>query len=154
MNNGKISVFTTHRDKVLGYYGTASWLRQLVLAMWNGTDHQVGMSTLATLDNDHAAAALAMIQSYRQLGERDPAFMSLALECQQRLEAEHAEARRVARFESWCKEVQFDLKVAGMRSHFVDDHYTWFERQFNAGMEPGAAARLALQSNLDEARSG
>ncbi|MBV6816195.1 hypothetical protein ACE15N_22395 (plasmid) [Xanthomonas campestris pv. passiflorae] len=147
------SVFTTNRNKVLGHYSTASWLRQFVLAMWNGTDHQVGLSNIATLDNDHAAAALAMLQSYRQNGERDPAFMSLALECQQRVEAEQAASRQAARFESWCKEAQFGLRAAGARAHFVDDHYGWFEDQFASGMEPKDAANLALQSKLDEARS-
>lgn len=143
------SAFTTHRDKVLGYYSTASWLRQLVLAMWNGTDYQVGLSKLVSLDSDHFAATLAMIQSYRQNGERDTAFMNLAIECQQRVEAEKVASERSARLGDWCTTAQFAVKQAGKRSYFVDDHYDWFKRQFDAGMQPKAAAALALESNLD-----
>lgn len=147
------SVFTTHRDKVLGHYSTASWLRQLVLALWNGDDHQVGLSRLASMDDDHASAALAMIQSYRQNGERDSVFMELALECLQRIETEKDASERADRLESWCKEAQYALRHAGGQAHYVDDHYGWFERQFDAGMPAEAAASLALTSNLDDAES-
>ena len=143
------SPFVTHRDKVLGYYSTASWLRKLVLAMWNGTDYKVGLSSLASMDDEHYAAALAMIQSYRQHGERDPTFMVLAEACQQRAEAEEAASRRNARFESWCQEVQFDLRRASQRASYIEDHYAWFEQQFDAGAEPAVAAARALESNLD-----
>lgn len=30
------SPFIRHRDKVMGYYSTAAWLRCVVLAMWGG----------------------------------------------------------------------------------------------------------------------
>lgn len=143
------SPFVTYRDKVLGYYGTASWLRKLVLSMWNGTDYQVGLSNLASVDDEHYAAALAMIQSYRHNGERDPEFMTLAEACQQRAEAEKAASRRSARFDSWCQEVQFDLRRASQRASYIEDHYTWFEQQFDDGVEPAIAAAQALASNLD-----
>lgn len=143
------SVFTLHRDKVLGHYSTASWLRQLVLAMWNGTDYQVGLSNLAMVDADHFSAAMAMINSYRQHGERDAAFMNLAVECQQRIESEQAASERAGRLEDWCKATQYAVKQSGGRAFFVDDHYGWFEGQFEAGMAPEAAAALATDSNLD-----
>jgi hypothetical protein len=84
------SPFITHRNKVLGYYNTASWLRQLVLAMWSGSNHKVGLSQLAGVDEDHAKAALDMLHGYRKNGENDPAFMTLADECLDRLKEEGA----------------------------------------------------------------
>lgn len=84
------SPFITHRDKVLGYYNTSSWLRQLVLAMWSGNNHKVGLSQLAGVDEDHATAALEMLYGYRKNGENDPAFMALADECLNRLDEERA----------------------------------------------------------------
>lgn len=75
------SPFTTHRKKVLGHNSTAIWLRQLILSMWGGSSYQVGLSQLATLDNEHADAAVEMLASYRNNGENDGAFMSLADEC-------------------------------------------------------------------------
>lgn len=143
------SPFATHRDMVLGHYSTASWLRHVVLAMWNGNDYPVGLSKLATLDDNHASAVLAMIQSYRKHGEGDPAFMALAKECIARVEEEQAAAERSKRWEDWCEDAQFEVKKAGGRAWYVDDHYNWFERQFNSGMAAEAAAALALSSNLD-----
>ena len=145
------SVFETHREKVLGYYTTASWLRRLVLAMWNGNDYQVGLSRLATIDNEHFAAALAMIQAYRQNGERDEAFLSLAVECRQRVDAEKAAADRDDRLTRWCHSAQRAVTESGGRTGYVDDHYSWFESQFDLGVKPQAAATKALQSNLDAA---
>jgi hypothetical protein len=148
------SAFITHSDKVLGHYSTASWLRQLVLAMWNGDDYQVGLSKLASIDNEHFSAALAMIQSYHQYGESDQAFMNLAAECQKRVEAEKAAYERAARLDAWCNDTRLALRHAGARSYYVDDHYEWFERQFDAGVEPAAAAKLALASNLYQPAAG
>lgn len=56
------SPFVTHRNKVLGYYGTAFYLRRLVLAMWNGTGYPTGLSFLTGLDSDHAEAAFEMMR--------------------------------------------------------------------------------------------
>lgn len=144
-----ISAFITHREKVLGHYSTAVWLRQLVLAMWNGTDHQVGLSKIATIDADHFSAALAMIQAYRESGEHDSAFVALARECQQRVEAEKASALRADRYEKWRDAAQVAIEMTGGRELFVSDHDSWFERQFDAGMEPAAAVALALATQLD-----
>lgn len=38
------SPFLKYRDMVLGYYSTASWLRRVIMAMWNGTDYKTGLS--------------------------------------------------------------------------------------------------------------
>lgn len=88
------SPFITHRDEVMGHYGTAAWLRQLVLAKWNGTDYQIGLSNLAGFDDDRAPAAFDMLLSYRRRGESDPAFMSLARDCLARRNAEIAQTQR------------------------------------------------------------
>lgn len=143
------SPFITHRDKVLGHYGTASWLRKLVLAMWNGSAYPVGLSQLPSLDREHREAAMAMVSSYCSNGERDQAFMALANECRTRLEEEQAAAERSERFEEWRKDAQFAIRQAGGRSYFVEDHYAWFCKQFEAGIAPESAAELALKSNLD-----
>jgi len=84
------SPFLMHRDKVLGYYGAASWLRQFVLAMWNGKGYPVGLSQFRGLDRYHADAAFDMLAAYRKHGENDQAFMSLAEECRARLKEEQA----------------------------------------------------------------
>lgn len=144
MNPGE-SVFSTHRDKVLGHYSTASWLRQLVLAMWRGSDYPVGLSTLYSIDAEHFAAAIAMMQSYRKHGEDDESFMALAIECQQRIEAEKAAAERATRLEAWCKQAQRAVVEAGGRECYVSDHFGWFEIQFIAGYTPEGAADLALK---------
>lgn len=142
------SPFITHRDKVLGYYSTAGWLRALVLAMWNGSAHKVGLSQLASLDDAHATATLEMIASYRRHGENDPAFMSLADECRKRLEEEQAAAERSERLDEWCRDAQREIRRLGGKAGIVDDRYNWFVDRFDAGDEPEAAARLAVEIKL------
>ena len=44
------SPFDIHRSKVLGHYSTASWLRSVVMAMYSGSTHPVGLSVLASID--------------------------------------------------------------------------------------------------------
>lgn len=144
-----MSPFLTHRDKVLGHYGTASWLRQLVLAMWNGSDNQVGLSQIAQVDSEHAKAAFDMMLSYRENGERDTAFMSLAQECLSRAAEERAAAERADELESWMKETSRALRAIGVRGDLVDDRYNWFEAQFDAGIDPGAAAQKAKAEKIE-----
>lgn len=143
------SPFAKHRQMVLGHYGTASWLRQLVLAMWNGSSFQVGLSQIASVDHEHAQAAFDMLLSYRQNGERDKAFMALADECRQRLDEEAAAQKRSEDLEDWMKDVGRALRAVGMRSDLVDDRYSWFENQFNLRVEPEEAARKAKAENLE-----
>lgn len=143
------SPFQTHRDKVLGFYSTASWLRALVLALWRGSAHKVGLSQLAQVDDAHAAAALDMMASYRRYGERDPAFMALAEECSQRLEEEQASADRNERLEDWCRDAERALRQLGGRPGIVDDCYSWFGARFDAGDEPQDAARAAIAAKID-----
>lgn len=47
-----LSPFLTHRDKVLGYYNSASWLRAMVLALWRGSTHKVGLSQLGVVSEN------------------------------------------------------------------------------------------------------
>jgi hypothetical protein len=88
------SPFKIHGDMVLWHYSTATWLRQLVLAMWNGSVYQVGLSKLASIDDDHAKAAFEMLLSFRRRDETDKEFMDLAQKCRERLEEEAAAAKR------------------------------------------------------------
>lgn len=74
------SPFVVHRQKVLGNYRTAVFLRRLVLAMWNGNGYPIGLSELTGLDADHREAAIDMMLSYAVNGENDEAFMALAIE--------------------------------------------------------------------------
>lgn len=134
-----MSPFHKHRDKVLGHYGTASWLRSVVLAMWNGTGYPVSLSKLTGLDAEHYEAFREMCDSYREHGEGDPAFMALADEVRKRVEQEQAAERRAADFEDWSREAKYELREAGRKSHELDDHYTWFEQQFDAGQSPKLA---------------
>lgn len=142
------SPFVTHRDKVLGYYSTASWLRQLVLAMWNGADYPVGLSSLASLDDNHAKAAFDMLLSYRQRGEVDPAFMALAQECLSRQHAEIAAAKRAEELEWWMSEAEKTARSLGLSPGVTDDRYNWFEARFDAHIGPGEAAHEAKAANL------
>lgn len=145
------SPFQTHRDKVLGYYSTASWLRAMVLALWRGSVHKVGLSQLVGLDDAHATAAFDMMASYRRHGERDPAFMALVDECRQRQEEEQAAADRSERLEEWCRDVQSALRQLGSRAGMVDDCYSWFGTRFDAGDEPEDTARAAIAAKIDPA---
>jgi hypothetical protein len=76
-----ISPFITHRNKVLGNYGAASFLRSVVLAMYNGQVHKIGLSGLTNLDGIHLAAFLELTSAYSHHGENDEAFLALASEC-------------------------------------------------------------------------
>ena len=76
-----ISPFLTHRNKVLGNYGAADFLRSVVLAMYNGHSHKVSLSGLTNLDRDHITAFLELTSSYARHGENDDLFLALACEC-------------------------------------------------------------------------
>jgi hypothetical protein len=143
------SPFITHRDKVLGHYSTAAWLRQFVLAMWGGSSYPVGLSQFASMDADHTAAALEMLAAYRQRGESDPAFMALADECRARLQEEQAAAERQERFDSWLGDVRVVLRSVGLRAGLADDRYEWFESHFDKGMQAHEAAQLAAREKLE-----
>lgn len=142
------SPFITHRDKILGHYSTAAWLRRLVLSMWNGKAYPVGLSQLTNLDDSHAKAVLEMLSSYRLQGENDPAFMTLAEECRARLEEEAAAAKRADEFEIWLRQVRSELGTVGLSRDLADDRYDWFEGRFDAGLTPGDAAKEAARTNL------
>ena len=136
-----MSPFIKHRDKVLGHYGTAAWLRSVVMAMWNGSDHKVSLSNLTGLDHNHYTAFLEMVTGYREKGEGDPAFMALADEVRARQAEEHAAEAKQAQLDSWCGDVKYELRAIGCRSSEVDDYYDWFEHQFDAGIDPRDAAK-------------
>jgi len=141
----KQSPFITHRDKVLGHYGTASFLRAIVLALWNGTDYKVGLSSINNLDQEHYAAFLEMIGQYRNIGESDPAFMSLADEVRARVAEEKRAAERAEAFEDWCKDIQSIIRGKGVGARaadLVDNHYDWLDSNFGSITAENAAAEL------------
>ena len=137
------SPFVRHRDKVLGYYSTAAWLRAVVLAMWDGSTHKVGLSKLAGVDADHHAAFSEMVAHYRATGENDPAFLSLVEEIQARERDERLAEERAARLEAWGNEVKRCLRERGLRAGELDDRYQWFENAFDEGKPPTQPPNLA-----------
>jgi hypothetical protein len=134
------SPFLTHRAKVLGHYSTASWLRDVVMALYNGSMYKVGLSTLGSIDAEHYSAFAEMVAHYRTAGERDVAFHDLVHAIKQRLEEEEAARERAAELRSWMDDVRYELPKHVMARSEVDDHYEWFERRFEAGSSPGDAA--------------
>lgn len=136
-----MSAFIKHRDKVLGHYSTAAWLRSAVMAMWNGSSYQVGLSSLATLDDAHYTAFREMVENYRAKGENDPSFMALAEEVRVRQAEEQAAVARQAELDDWCGQVRYELRIAGLKGSLIDDHFAWFEDQFTAGQTPSDAAK-------------
>lgn len=141
----KQSPFMAHRDKVLGHYGTASFLRAVVLALWNGTDYKVGLSRINSLDQEHYTALMEMITQYRHAGESDPAFMALADDVRARVAEEKRAAERAEAFESWCDDIKSiirDKNVNVRAGDIVDDHYDWLDSQFGSITAEHAADEL------------
>ena len=134
------SPFLTHRTKVLGHYSTASWLRSVVMAMWNGSGHPVGLSKLTNLDAEHFAAFVEMLTHYRQVGENDPAFAKLVKEVEERLAQERQAAEREVELEAWLGDVKHSLRATGKPVSLAEDRYTWLSSRFDAGDSPDAAA--------------
>lgn len=135
------SPFIRHRGKVLGHYSTASWLRRVVLAMWNGSACPVTLSPLTNLDTEHFTAFVEMVTHYRKVGENDPAFMQLADEVRGRLAEEQSAAEREEKFEEWLRDAKHGLRAAGKPSTLAEDRYEWFSGRFDAGDSPETAAR-------------
>ena len=74
------SPFLRYRKEIMGGYGTAVRLQQLVLNLWNGNfPVSLGM-LLANADQRHTRIALELIASYAEHKENDPHFMNLAAE--------------------------------------------------------------------------
>lgn len=106
------SPFRMHRDKVLGYYGTAAWLRQVVMALWSGSATPVGLSNLQGVDDDHFKAFIDMVTHYRRVGESDLAFRQLVEEVQARHAAERQAVERAMAYEAWSREAAGELPLA------------------------------------------
>lgn len=137
--------FVTHRSKVLGSYATASWLRQAVLCMRSGTDYPLNLSRLGEIDEAHFTAFLEMLAHYRLHGENDVAFLTLVKDCLQHLDEKRQAEEHEERFEVWRREARGELRKLGLAPGEVDDRYSWFESQFNAG-QTAAAAAMAVRS--------
>lgn len=72
------SPFLKYRHMLMGHYGTAKWLRLFVMSLHNGDSYKVGLSQIGSIDDAHFNAAMEMIRHYREHGESDKEFMSLA----------------------------------------------------------------------------
>lgn len=147
----KQSPFATYRDKVLGYYGTASFLRAVVLALWNGTDYKVGLSRINSLDQEHYTALMEMIAQYRHAGESDPDFMMLAEDVRARVGEEKRAAERAEAFEGWCDDIKSIIrnKNTKMRAgDLIDDHYDWLDSQFGYVTAERAADELVRRHQM------
>lgn len=75
-----VSPFLRYRDIIRGHYGTAMWLSDLVLHLWNSRDHEVYLNRIQGFDPRHRDIALELIAHYAQHGENDVEFMKLARE--------------------------------------------------------------------------
>jgi len=148
----KQSPFITHKDKILGGYGTARWMRQLVLAMWNGDKYKAGMSKLSNLDDAHFNAAIELMTWYREHGENDPDFIAVAEQCVAMDTEELQRAERHRQFEEWEQNVKSDLYSIGADHHQVDDYYQWYLSRFEAGDTPLAAAQRAMEKGIAPVR--
>ena len=105
-NMANQSPFITHRDKVLGHYSTARWLRGVVMSLYSGSAHPVSLSPLTNTDAAHYAAFLEMVSHYRNVGENDPALHALVEEIQRRLRDEQAAEERSLRLGDWNSEAR------------------------------------------------
>lgn len=80
----QISPFIRYRSEIMGCYGTAEKLRELVLHLWN-SDNPMNLGRLiGNADKRHTGIVLEMICSYTRLGENDPHFMALAGDIRER----------------------------------------------------------------------
>lgn len=132
--------FENHRDKVLGQYSAAGFLRRVVLSLWNGTAHPAGLSGLTNLDAAHFRAFREMVEHYHAHGENDQVFMRLAEECNERKQAEEAARMRAERHETWARETQWALRKLDIDPGVVEDNYNWFEHRFDLNESPEVAA--------------
>lgn len=133
-----MSPFEKHREKLVGNYSTAAWLRKVVLAMYNGGAYPVGLSRLTNVDADHMLAFQELTSHYHRHGESDVTFMRIAEECLA-IEERHTAARaRAERFDPWTDEVRGALARRGLNAD--DAESAWFEKRFDAGDSAEAAA--------------
>jgi len=137
------SPFLLHRDKVMGHYSTAGWLRCVVLAMWSGSTDKVNLSQLGGIDDNHYRAFTEMTAHYRLHGENDPAFHSLVEDIHTRQREEKEAKDRDERLQKWFSETRERLGERGLRSGELDDRYGWFESLFDQGKTPENAASMA-----------
>ena len=87
--NKQVSPFIHYRKEILGEYETAARLRALVMNLWGGRQHNLGLLFMHA-DPHHTRIALECIASYTRLGENDPHFMALANSINQQQNHEEA----------------------------------------------------------------
>lgn len=144
------SPFLKYRDMVLGYYGTAGWLRRVIMAMWNGNDYKTGLSQITGLDAQHYQAFSEMVAHFRQYGESDSAFMALANDILARMAEEQAAADREVALDAWLDDVRdHSQPTRRATENAIDDHHGWLTRQFDDGVSAEQATRL-LERKIQE----
>lgn len=134
------SPFEIHRSKVLGHYSTAAWLRGVVMALWSGAAHPIGLSKISTLDDAHFKAFIEIVTHYRRFGEGDSSFQELVQEIEARLQQELDAEERDKLLESWLLNAVHELRRLGKSVDLIDDRYNWFESRFDAGVTSAEAA--------------
>lgn len=149
------SPFLQYRDMVMGHYSTAKWLRSFVMSLWNGGGYKIGLSQLGSIDEAHFNAAMAMLRQYREQGENDREFMTLAEDIRVRMGEEQAAEERERTFSDWQRDLRYHLNRQGrMRpgeiAQAVEDHYGWLESEFDAGHSAEATGD-ALEARAREA---
>ncbi|MFC6842342.1 hypothetical protein [Xanthomonas theicola] len=73
------SPFKRYRREILGRYGAARGLQDVVLALWNGSDYPVALGPiLHRMDGQHTRILLELITHFTVKGENDREFMAIA----------------------------------------------------------------------------
>lgn len=143
--------FEAHREKVMGHYWAASYLRRVVLSL-GGDGATVDLSLLLSLDRAHGAAVVDMLDAFRANPD-GRAFRALLDACRLRRADEQAAHERAQRFECWLRTARTHLGELGLYPDLTEDRHGWFEARFDAGDTPEHAARRArdedIQAGLD-----
>ena len=138
-----------HRERILGHYWAASYLRRVVLSL--GVEGAtVDLSLLLSLDRTHAGAVVDILETFRA----DPegrVFRELVDACLMRLADEQAAHERAERFESWLRLTRLHVDKLGLYQDLTVDRHGWFEDRFEAGDTPEQAARRARDEDIQAA---
>lgn len=133
------SPFRVHRDKVLGHYATAAWLRGIVLSLAGEAAVPLGPK-LWNVDRDHWTAFIEMVTHFHTAGPNDPAYVELLAEVQERQVDERTAVVRSEQLEAWCRTTRLSLRRIGKAPGDLDDGYPWFEAAFDSGRTADQAA--------------
>ena len=74
------SSFAEYREEIMGGYGVAAKIRELVLHLYNSNNPIDLAGLLRSADKRHREIVIELIKSYAERGENDDYFMTLAVE--------------------------------------------------------------------------